>query len=107
MKNAKGLYVDKSGKSYSMLEGSRVQVYRGVAYKTSGGLTKKNLFKNKRGRYVSLKKHKTAKKDKRLEKAGYKTQKGKFGSSKVGKTGKKNNTGKKNKTMKNKKGKRR
>jgi len=90
-----------------MLEGSRVQVYRGVAYKTSGGLTKKNLFKNKRGRYVSLKKHKTAKKDKRLEKAGYKTQKGKFGSSKVGKTGKKNNTGKKNKTMKNKKGKRR
>ena len=113
MKNAKGLYVDKSGKSYPMLEGSRVQVYRGVAYKTSGGLTKKNLFKNKRGRYVSLKKHKTAKKDKRLEKAGYKTQKGKFGSTKTSKkaktgkkskTGKKAKTGKKNKTMKNKKG---
>jgi len=89
-----------------MLEGSRVQVYRGVAYKTSGGLTKKNIFKNKRGRYVSLKKHKTAKKDKRLEKAGYKTSKGKFGSTKVNsvdKTGKHKKSSKtsKRKTTKN------
>lgn len=94
MKNDKGVYVVK-GKSYPMLEGSRVQVYRGVAYKTSGGLTKKDIYKNKRGRYVSLKKHKTAKKEKRLEKAGYKTEKGKFGSKKVSKK-----VTKKNKTMK-------
>lgn len=95
MKNSKGVYV-VHGKSYHILEGSRVQVFRGVAYKTSGGLTKKNIYKNKRGRYVSLKKHKTAKKEKRLEKAGYKTNKGKFGSSKV-------MDKKKRKTMKNKK----
>ena len=94
MKNDKGVYVVK-GKSYPMLEGSRVQVYRGVAYKTSGGLTKKDIYKNKRGRYVSLKKHKTAKKEKRLEKAGYKTEKGKFGSKKTSKK-----VTKKNKTMK-------
>ena len=94
MKNDKGVYVVK-GKSYPMLEGSRVQVYRGVAYKTSGGLTKKDIYKNKRGRYVSMKKHKTAKKEKRLEKAGYKTEKGKFGSKKVSKK-----VTKKNKTMK-------
>ena len=94
MKNDKGVYVVK-GKSYPMLEGSRVQVYRGVAYKTSGGLTKKDIYKNKRGRYVSMKKHKTAKKEKRLEKAGYKTEKGKFGSKKTSKK-----VTKKNKTMK-------
>ena len=94
MKNDKGVYVVK-GKSYPMLEGSRVQVYRGVAYKTSGGLTKKDIYKNKRGRYVSLKKHKTAKKEKRLEKAGYEVEKGKFGSKKVSKK-----VTKKNKTMK-------
>lgn len=47
MKNEKGVYV-VHGKSYPILEGSRVQVYRGVAYKTSGGLTKKNIYKNKR-----------------------------------------------------------
>lgn len=99
MKNEKGVYV-VHGKSYPILEGSRVQVYRGVAYKTSGGLTKKNIYKNKRGRYVSLKKHKTAKKEKRLEKAGYKTKKGKFGSSKVHE---KRKSTKKGRTMKNKK----
>jgi hypothetical protein len=34
---------------------------------------------NKNGRIVSRKKHATAKKEKRLEKAGYFTKKGKFG----------------------------
>jgi hypothetical protein len=34
---------------------------------------------NKWGRIVSSKKHKTAKKEKRLEKAGFFTEKGKFG----------------------------
>ena len=49
------------------------------AYKTSGNLTKEDLMMNKWGRIVSAKKHKTAKKEKRLEKAGYFAKKGKFG----------------------------
>ena len=50
----------------------------GTAYKTSGGLTKGDLMMNKHGRIVSKKKHATAKREKRLEKAGYKPKKGKF-----------------------------
>ena len=59
--------------------GSRAEVWHGNAKKTTGGLTKKDLIKNKHGELVSKKKHITAKKEKRLEKAGYFTQKGKFG----------------------------
>ncbi len=59
--------------------GSRAQVFHGNADHTAGGLTKKDLIKNKHGEIVSRKKHLQAKKDKRLEKAGYFTQKGKFG----------------------------
>jgi hypothetical protein len=59
--------------------GSRAQVYHGKAHHTQGGLTKKNLMMNKWGRIVSRKKHMIAKKEKRLEKAGYFTKKGKFG----------------------------
>ena len=59
--------------------GSRAQVYHGKAHHTQGGLTKKNLMMNKWGRIVSRKKHATAKKEKRLEKAGYFAKKGKFG----------------------------
>ncbi len=59
--------------------GSRAQVMHGTAHHTSGGLTKKDLKMNKWGRIVSRKKSAKAKKDKRLEKAGYKTKKGKFG----------------------------
>lgn len=66
------------GQSFSILEGKRQQVGNGTAYKTSGGLTKKDLIFTKRGRWVSKKKHKTAKKDKRLEHAGYKPKKGTF-----------------------------
>lgn len=62
--------------------GSRAQVMHGTAHHTSGGLTKKDLKMNKWGRIVSRAKSAKAKKDKRLEKAGYKTQKGKFGASK-------------------------
>ena len=60
--------------------GSRAEVFHGNAHHTSGGLEKSDLLKNKRGRIVSAKKHKTAKKQKRLQKAGYFTKKGKFGS---------------------------
>jgi hypothetical protein len=68
-----------SGKSYNELFGSRAQVHNGTAYKTTGGLTKSNLVMNKWGRIVSANKHKTAKKEKRLQKYGYYTKKGKFG----------------------------
>ena len=68
-----------AGKTYKILEGSRAQVGHKTAYKTSGGLTLKDLFKNKHGHYVSRKKHNTAKREQRLLKAGYGTVKGKFG----------------------------
>ena len=61
-------------------EGTRAEVMHGTAIRTSGGLTKKDLKYNKSGRIVSKKKSQIAKKDKRLEKAGYKTKKGEFGS---------------------------
>ena len=67
------------GKVYPHLVGSRAMVYHETAYKTSGGLTKKDLYYNKKGRVVSRKKHETAKKEKRLEKHGYFAEKGKFG----------------------------
>jgi len=67
------------GKTYKIYEGSREQVFNGTAYHTPGGLTKSQLIKNRWGRIVSAKKHATAKKEKRLEKAGYFAQKGKFG----------------------------
>ena len=60
--------------------GSRAAVWHGNAEHTSGGLTKKVLLQNKWGRIVSAKKHRTAKKEKRLEKAGFFAKKGKFGS---------------------------
>lgn len=64
--------------------GSRIQVYRGHAKKTSGGLTKSDLMMNKHGRVVSKAKHFTAKKEQRLLKHGYGTKKGKFGYVKIG-----------------------
>ena len=67
------------GQKYEMLRGSRAQVWHGSAYKTSGELKKSHLMQNKSGRIVSRSKHATAKKEKRLVKAGYGTKKGKFG----------------------------
>jgi len=78
MKSSDGFYHVK-GKKFHQLIGSRAQVWHGTAYKTSGGLTKGDLHMNKNGRVVSKKKHQTAKAEKRLEKAGYFTRKGKFG----------------------------
>lgn len=37
--------------------GSKLQVWNGTAAKTSGGLTKDKLMKNKHGKVVSKKKH--------------------------------------------------
>ena len=59
--------------------GSRAEVFHGTCKKTTGGLTKKDLIKNKHGEIVSRKKHITAKREKRLEKHGYFAKKGKFG----------------------------
>jgi len=83
-KNAHGHYLIH-GHKYEVLEGSRAQVLHGTAYKTSGGLKKSELLQNKNGRIVSKKKHFTAKKEKRLVKAGFGTKKGKFGYVKIGK----------------------
>lgn len=64
--------------------GSRAQVWHGTAKKTSGGLTKSHLMMNKHGRIVSRRKHNTAKREKRLVKAGFLTKKGHFGFIKKG-----------------------
>jgi hypothetical protein len=68
-----------AGRKFKELFGSRQQVWNGTAYKTAGELCKSELMMNKWGRIVSVKKHATAKKEKRLEKAGYFAEKGKFG----------------------------
>jgi hypothetical protein len=67
------------------LVGSRAQVMHGTAKKTSGGLTRKDLKMNKWGRIVSRAKSVKAKKENRLAKMGFKTQRGKFGVVKPGK----------------------
>lgn len=72
-------YYTIDGKKYKELFGSREQVWNGTAFKTEGLLRKSDLMQNKWRRIVSAKKHRTAKKEKRLEKFGYFTQKGKFG----------------------------
>jgi hypothetical protein len=72
--------------------GSRRQVWNGTAKRTSGGLTKSDLMMS-HGRIVSKSKHFSAKKEMRLLKYGYGTQKGKFGYVKVG--SKKNRKGSK------------
>jgi hypothetical protein len=68
------------GHKYDKLEGTRAMVWHKTAFKTSGDLKRNNLIKNKHGRIVSKKLHDRAKREKRLEKAGYKTKKGHFGS---------------------------
>jgi len=82
------------GKSYNTRIGSRAEVWHGNAFKTSGGLTKSHLLKNKSGRIVSKAKHETARKDNRLVKAGYGSQKGKFGFVLLNKTGKRHHKSK-------------
>jgi hypothetical protein len=64
---------------YERVIGSRAQVMHGTAHHTSGGLTKSALKYNSDGRIVSVAKSMRAKKERRLEKAGYFTEKGKFG----------------------------
>jgi len=78
-KHADGMY-HILGKKHKQLVGSRAQVMHGTAYKTVGGLTKKKLKYNKRGKIVS--RRKSAKKGKllaQLRRAGYTYKKGVFG----------------------------
>jgi len=63
--------------------GSRAQVYHGNAMKTSGGLKKKSLKKNKHGKIVSIKASKSAKKHNHLKKAGWTAKKGEFGAVRI------------------------
>lgn len=58
--------------------GTRAQVMHGNAKQTGGGLKMKDLKYNKHGKIVSKKVSSRAKKEKRLQKAGFKTQKGVF-----------------------------
>ena len=60
-------------------------VMHGTAERTSGGLTKKDLKKNKQGRIVSVRASAAARKTKNLAKAGISTRKGVFGAFKNGK----------------------
>jgi hypothetical protein len=78
-----------SGKTFDVLIGTRAQVWHGTAYKTTGGLCKHDLMQNKAGRIVSKAKHMSAKREKRLVKAGFLTKKGQFGFVKNGKSMKK------------------
>ena len=60
--------------------GSRAEVWHGNALKTSGGLTKDKLTKNKHGRIVSKAKQALGRKAlKHLHDAGYVAVKGKLG----------------------------
>jgi hypothetical protein len=63
-----------------MTVGSKAQVWHGTVNKTAGGLTKKDLMKNKHGRIISRRKHALGQKSakKHLFAAGYKPKKGTF-----------------------------
>lgn len=59
--------------------GTKAQVFHGTAKHTSGGLTKKDLMKTRKGRIVSKKKHAAGQKAiKQLKKLGYVAKKGTF-----------------------------
>lgn len=62
--------------------GSRAQVWNGNAKKTSGGLTKKDLFK-KKGRIRSKRASKSAKRNQNLKNAGWTFKKGEFGAVRI------------------------
>ena len=59
--------------------GSKAQVYHGTAHHTKGGLTRKDLIRNKRGKIVSRKQAAAGKKAfSRLRKLGFAPKKGQF-----------------------------
>jgi len=84
------VYVDKAGRVYESRIGSRVQVKRGKAYMTSGGLKARDILINANGRYVSAKKHHWGKKHgkRQLADAGYEL----FGSGSAGRVRRRRST---------------
>jgi hypothetical protein len=78
-----------NGEVFELLLGTRAQVWHKTAYKTTGGLRKMDLIQTNKGRIVSKSKHTTAKREQRLLKHGFGTQKGKFGYVKVSAKGSK------------------
>lgn len=63
--------------------GSRAQVWHKTAKKTTGGLTRDQLFQDKYGNIKSKKASAKAKRNKNLKKAGWTVKKGQFGAVKV------------------------
>ena len=61
---------------YRLRVGSRTQVMNEIAKQTAGGLTKRQLKYNKKGKIVSRKASRSAKKNNNLAKAGYIIKKG-------------------------------
>ena len=107
IKQADGLY-HIGGHKYSLLVGSRAQVWHRTAYKTSGGLKHDDLSQNDEGRIVSKVKSRLGKSQKNLGKflqpkgsgtfgpvTAKKGKQSKKGGMKKGKTAKKGKKGKK------------
>ena len=67
---------------YDLLEGSRAQVWHRTAYRTSGGLRRKDLMQNDQGRIVSKVKSQLGKSQKHLGSHLQKKGSGKFGPNK-------------------------
>jgi hypothetical protein len=80
--------------TFNQTEGSKAQVWHGTAKRTSGGLTKAALMKNKNGHIVSRKQHKRGKQAiKHLFKMGFKPKKGTFKAFHKGRKGSKSMRG--------------
>jgi hypothetical protein len=84
--------------------GSRAQVWHKTAKKTSGGLTRDQLFQDKYGNIKSKKASAKAKRNKNLKKAGWTVKKGQFGAVKVEDVKGKKGTKKRSKKRSGKKG---
>ena len=63
---------------YQKRVGTKRETFVGFARQTAGGLRKKDLKRNKRGKIVSIRQSASAKKNNNLVKAGYITKKGVF-----------------------------
>ena len=69
----------KNATAKAVTVGTKAQVFHGTAKNTSGGLTRKDLMKTKKGRIVSKRKHAAGKIAlRRLKAAGYSAKKGTF-----------------------------
>lgn len=101
IKHDDGMY-HIGGHKYSLLVGSRAQVWHRTAYKTSGGLKHDDLAQNEEGRIVSKVKSNLGKSQKNLGKFLQPKGSGKFGPLTAKKGGKKSGKkgGKKGKTAK-------